>query len=463
MVYTLLIFCRELIGNGEPHHVAMMGLSVASNILFHDRKHMVVTRFALSGRSLVTSLTLSLIAVLAIGCSSDSTPLVPAVPGKLISHDSIKTYDRQEFERIRSVDLEDFFKNSTMTAGDFLGGFPTTYKNVSLYRIAYESVIPEWNNQRVLAYGLVAIPEGATNGTPILSYQHGVIFDKNAVPSNPDESAETRLALLQYASQGYIVVAADYFGNGSLSSVPNTYFLKRSAEQAMFDMHMASFEFLKTKNIQPGRLFLLGWSQGGYNTMLHLRMLEGAAIPVAAAATASGPGSPFHLIARALYAPRAFDPAWESLIITNLIFAYETYFGLTGCSKEFIKPGIYETAKAFYEFRTDANSYLGAGGNLLENVLTMKFAETGKIKSHEFWQLLSQAESYIWLSKAPLRQYYSNRDEGVPKELAIAGVEYQTSIGKTNATSHNAGDSADHRSVYVRTLVDTKPWFDSLK
>lgn len=423
----------------------------------------MVPRIEVCVRPAATSLILALITVFACGCGSESTPLVPVAAGKLINHDSIQTYDSLAFERIRSVDLEDFFTNSTMTASDFRSGFPTTYKNVALYRIAYESVIPEWNNQRVVAYGLVAIPEGATNGTPILSYQHGVIFEKNAVPSSPDESAETRLTLLQYASQGYIVVAADYFGNGSLSSVPNTYFLKRSSEQAMFDMHSASLEFLKTRNIQPGKLFLLGWSQGGYNTMLHFRMLENASIPVAAAATASGPGSPFHLIARALYAPRTFDPPWASLIITNLIFAYETYFGLTGCSKEFIKPGVYEKAKAFYDFRTDAETYLNAGGNLLENVLTKEFAETGKTTSHEFWQLLSQAESYIWLSEAPLRQYYSNRDEGVPMEMGTAGATYQTSIGKTNATSHNAGERADHRSVFVRTLVETKPWFDSLK
>lgn len=433
------------------------------NERFHDRKRIVLTRIALCVRQVFAALILALFAAYAIGCGSDSTPLVPAIPGKLVSHDSIKTYDSQAFEHIRTEGLEEFFKNSTMTAGDFRGGFPTTYNNAALYRIAYESVIPELNNQKVVAYGLVAIPEGATNGTPILSYQHGAIFDKNAVPSSPDESPETRLALLQFASQGYIVVAADYFGNGTLSSVPNSYFLKRSAEQAMFDMHTASLEFLRTKNLQPGKLFLLGWSQGGYNTMLHFRMLESADIPVAAAATASGPGSPFQLVTRALYAPRPFDAVWEPLIITNIIFAYESYFGLTGCSQEFIKPSIYEKARGFYDFKVDANSYLGAGGNMFENVFTSKFIETGKTKSHVLWDLLSQAESYVWLSKAPLQQYYSNRDEGVPKELATAGVTYQTSIGKTNATSHNAGDSADHRSVYVRTLVETKPWFDSMR
>ncbi len=408
-------------------------------------------------------LTLALVGSLAAGCSSDGTPLTPVVPGKLISHDSLKTYDSQAFEQIRTVDLENFFYQSTMTASDFRSGLPTTYKNVALYRIAYESVIPEWNNQKVVAYGLVAIPEGATNGAPILSYQHGAIFEKKAAPSSPDESSETRLALLQFASQGYIVVAADYFGNGLPSTVPNTYLLRRSSEQAMFDMHTASLEFLKTKNIQPGKLFLLGWSQGGYNTMLHLRMLEGASIPVAAAATASGPASPFELITRALYAPRPFDAPWAAPIITNTIFAYEAYYGLTGLGKEFIKSNMYDTARAFYDFKIDATAYLNAGGYLFENVFTQKFFETGRTKSHRFWELLSQAESYLWLSKAPLRQYYSNRDEGVPKELGTAGVTYQTSIGKTNATSHNAGDSADHRSVYIRSLVDTKPWFDSMK
>lgn len=423
----------------------------------------MMNHLMLGARLLVALHTLVVVAAIAIGCSSESTPLTPASPGKLIGHDSITTYDSQDFEQIRTVSLENFFDRSTMTASDFRSGFPTTYKNVVLYRIAYESVIPEWNNQKVVAYGLVAIPVGATNGTPILSYQHGAIFEKQTVPSSPDDSPETRLALLQFASQGYIVVAADYFGNGSQSSVPNTYFLKRSAEQAMFDMHTASREFLATKNIQPGKLFLLGWSQGGYNTMLHFRMLESANIPVAAVATASGPGSPFQLITRALYAPRPFDVAWEPLIITNTIFAYETYVGPTGCSKEFIKPSIYETARGFYDFKVDAAAYLGAGGAVIENVLTPTFIETGKTTSHVFWVLLSQTESYLWLSKAPLRQYYSNRDEGVTQEMATAGVTYQTSLGKSNATSHNAGDSADHRSVYVRTLVETKPWFDSMR
>jgi len=67
-----------------------------------------MTRFMLFVKSAVASLILPLVAAYAIGCSSDSTPLVPVALGKLISHDSIRIYDSQAFERIRDVDLEDF-------------------------------------------------------------------------------------------------------------------------------------------------------------------------------------------------------------------------------------------------------------------------------------------------------------------------------------------------------------------
>lgn len=405
-----------------------------------------------------------LIAGLLFGaCASNAPATTAATSGALVRSDSIATYDSAAFERIRTVDLENFFYQATMTAKDFRSGFPTTYRNVTLYRIAYESVIPEKNDEKVMAYGLVAIPAGATDGTPILSYQHGTTFGREEAPSNPEASLETRLALLQFASQGYIVIAADYFGNGALSTVPNAYFLRRSTEQAMFDMHMASLAFLEQKDLQPGKLFLLGWSQGGYNTMLHFRQLEGAKIPVTATATASGPASPYQLIMRGLYARRPFDAPWEPPALTNVVFAYETYLGLTGVAKELIQPSMVDTTRAFYEFKSDVMSYLSVGGSVIENVFTPMFLETGKTKSHPFWELLSQTESYMWRSEAPLRQYYSDRDEVMTKEIATAAVAYQTTLGKTNATSHNAGARADHRGVYVRTLVETKPWFDSLR
>lgn len=387
----------------------------------------------------------------------------PASPGTLISHDLIRTYDATDFEKIRTTELDGFFFNSTMKAENFRGGLASKYQKVSLYRVAYESVVPEWNNKRVTAYGLVAIPDSATNDVPIVSYQHGTVFEKDNAPSNPDKSSETKLALLQFASQGYIVLAADYFGNGPLSTLPNSYFVKQSTEQSMYDMHQASLAFLKEKQINPGKLFLLGWSQGGYNTLLHFRMLEKNNVPVTAVATASGPGDPMRMVTRGMYAPRSFDAIFEAPALTNAIFAYEKYYKLTNVSKDLIKPEKYDVAKRFYDFSADWSDYRKVGSDSIANIFTQSMFDTGKTVSNPFWEQFSQSASYRWLSKAPLRQYYSNRDEVVTADNGKAAVDYQTSIGKGNATSYDAGANADHRSVYLHALVDVKPWFDSLK
>ncbi len=280
----------------------------------------------------VLSISLMVMAVFSSGCGSESTPLMPATPGLLISSDLIKTFESSDFEKVRTSELDDFFYMATKSASDYRSGLVSTYKKVALYRVAYESVIPELGNQKVIGYGLVAIPEGATNGTPIVSYQHGTVFGKEEAPSNIDHSMETKLALLQFASQGYIVIAADYFGNGPLSAVPNAYFVKASSERAMFDMHTASMTFLKKMSIAPGKLFLLGWSQGGYNTLLHFRMLEKNNIPIAGVATASALTDPSRAVIRGMFARRSFDAVYSTPVATNMIFAFEHYYQLANCS-----------------------------------------------------------------------------------------------------------------------------------
>jgi dienelactone hydrolase len=411
----------------------------------------------------IIGIGLLFLAVFSSGCGSESIPIVPAEPGLLINHELVATYGDAEFEAARTVELDAFFLGAPMNAGDFRGGLASTYKKVALYRVAYETIIPELGNQKVVAYGLVAIPEGASNGAPVLSFQHGTAFSRGDAPTNFNGHMETKLALLQFASQGYIVVAADYVGNGPYSTEPNSYFVKGVSEQAMFDMHTASMSFLKKMNLTPGKLFLLGWSQGGYNTLLHFRKLERSGVEVDGVATASGPADPARGVIRSLFARRSFDAPYSAAATTNMMFAYENYYKIANCTKLFIRPEKYQLAKDFYDFKISFYDYLAGGGMNIDSVYTPEFFETAKALSHPFWELYSQAECYRWLSKAPLRQYYSGRDEVVPADLGKLAVDYQTSIGKTNATSYDVGPNADHRCVYVHTLIDAKAWFDSLK
>ena len=121
----------------------------------------------------------------------------PHQPGRLIGHELIKSFEAADFERVRNAELDDFFHMATMKASDFRSRLASSYRKVALHRVAYESQVPEFGNQKVVAYGLVAIPEGAAHGAPVLSYQHGTVFGKEEAPSNIEKSMETKLALLQ--------------------------------------------------------------------------------------------------------------------------------------------------------------------------------------------------------------------------------------------------------------------------
>ena len=65
--------------------------------------------------------------------------------------------------------------------------------------------------------------------------------------------------------------------------------VKGSHQQASYDMLVASRAVLDHMKVGNSKLFLAGWSQGGFVTMAFLEKLEGAGVTVQAAATASAP------------------------------------------------------------------------------------------------------------------------------------------------------------------------------
>ncbi|HEY4960042.1 MAG TPA: hypothetical protein VII29_04200, partial [Terriglobales bacterium] len=118
----------------------------------------------------------------------------------------IGTYSVKRLNAVLTSELSEFTS--------FKAIYPPARYPVKLYRIIYHSVIPEQNNRPTIASGLIAIPETGLRIMPLVSYQHGTVFTKTAVPSHPDESMETRLMIAEFAGQGYVVIGADYFGKG---------------------------------------------------------------------------------------------------------------------------------------------------------------------------------------------------------------------------------------------------------
>ncbi len=370
-------------------------------------------------------------------------------PGK-IAYERIGTYDLARLNAILTTEFADFTT--------FAVSYPRAKSAVELYRVLYPTVVPEDNNRPVQASGLIAIPVHRPAAAPLLSYQHGTVFSRDEVPSFPDKSMETRLVIAAFASQGYVVIAADYLGKGS-STRPDSYLVKDSSAQACLDMVLAARSILAEKNVATEGLFLHGWSQGSFNTMVLLNRLEIIGEPVTAAAVASSPNDLYLCVNRWIHCPSALDVQWLGGAAALLIHSYERYYHLPGLSAVAIRPAYRQTARDLYENRITWEQAAKVFPATTRELLTDEFVEEGSLVGNRFFQTLQANRNYTWRFKTPSRFYYGEIDEVVTPYMVTLPVEYQRTLGGAPAEAIFAGKKANHRGTFAYAVRDLQKWF----
>ncbi|MBU3679437.1 MAG: hypothetical protein FGM32_07510 [Candidatus Kapabacteria bacterium] len=401
-------------------------------------------------------------ALISASCSSDVTS-TGGDASPLMRVDSIGYYSTARVQAIKDSVLDIFMGSSTMKAPEFRDQFLNAKSGVKLYKVTYSSVIPEKNNAPVTATGLMAIPDNVQPGAPIVSYQHGTVFYREWRATNPNGALEVQMMISQFAAQGYIVICADYFGVPQEDGLPNSYCVPGSTAQACYDMYLASKQALKNMNITTGKLFVNGWSQGGYSTYAFLRKLEGENVPVAGAATASGPSDPMQYVRQLVYNPTPFAAEWVIPVVSNFILAYDNYNLTNGYFEQAVKPEYQTVLRDLYAFKVPYEEFVAKVPHTFDSVYTQKFLDDTRDTTSTFMKALGNAQVYRWRMTTPLRSFISNRDEGIVAPISRRAADYQLSQGNTNVEIIDAGANADHRSVYLKSLINIKPWFDSLR
>jgi pimeloyl-ACP methyl ester carboxylesterase len=381
-------------------------------------------------------------------------PQAVAIPSG-VTVEPIATWDQARLERIMTTEL---VENGFGVAGCFPHQAPTT--GVRLYRMTYPSVIPELHNRPTVATGLVAIPEKPLPGTPIVCYQHGTVFSKDEVPSNPENSTETRLMVAQFAGHGYVVVAADYFGKGG-SAEGDSYLVKASTQQACVDMLFTAKALLGAMGIAPGPLFLSGWSQGGWATLVLLQHLESLGAPVAATATASAPCDVYTTVSRWINNPQPIDTPWLTGVCALQLNAQEHYLqpGLVDVA---IKPQYVQACRDLYANRIGWPEFSTRVPKLVRDMLTPAFVESSRMAESDYWRRLQDAQGYRWRACTPIHVYWGAKDEVVPPFIAQLPEGFQRIVGGAPTQAIPAGDEADHRGTFLFAARHQKAWFDGI-
>lgn len=376
----------------------------------------------------------------------------PIPVGSGVGYEEIGRWDVDKLNAVLATEVPKFFGVAP--------AFSPARNAVRLYRITYASVIPEQGNAPTLASGLLAVPDTAQTDFPLLSYQHGTVYGKRQVPSFPEQSPETQLALAQFAGQGYIVIGADYFGLGT-STAREGYLVKESQQQATYDMLMAAQAVLAHLKLTSSKLVLGGWSQGGFVTMALLEKLERAGVAVAGAATASAPFDGFATLSGFLDFPRPNDADWVSTLFILTAFSFETYYGLPGLARALLQEEVYALARKAYEREPVDAAKLPTD---LRKLINPAFFDPRFFAASAYGRLLREkTTAYRWVIGSPVRNYFGARDEVITEGQGQLAMTYQRAMGSGNTRVEAISTGAtDHRGTYATAVPLWKAWFDAL-
>jgi alpha-beta hydrolase superfamily lysophospholipase len=185
-----------------------------------------------------------------------------------------------------------------------------------------------------------------------------------------EQNAEGLFLAAVFASQGYIVVAPNYAGYDTSTLPYDTFLVANQQSTDMIDALTAARTALPAagapSTTDGGRLFITGYSQGGYVAMATHRAMQAAGMTVTAAAPMSGP------YALAAFVDAVFEGEVDGgapVVATLLFTSYQNSYGNIYANTTDLFEPQYATGIDSLLPTTMSRSQLYAGGELPQYAL----------------------------------------------------------------------------------------------
>jgi poly(3-hydroxybutyrate) depolymerase len=249
----------------------------------------------------------------------------PPSPGQLITKPPTKVGSYSTSDLLSMLGVDSLGKELITLAYN-----PTCA--IDVYQLQYETV--GGKGEATTASGALMVPtSGGTScqgARPIVVYAHGTNPDKafNIAQQSPNQNGEGLILAAVFAAQGYIVVAPNYAGYDTSTLTYHPYLVADQQSHDMMDALAAAKSALPVASASSvtsnGKVFVTGYSQGGFVAMATARAMQAAGTPPTASGPMSGP-----------YALAAFGDAIfmgevtgsAPLNITFLVDGYQQTYG----------------------------------------------------------------------------------------------------------------------------------------
>jgi hypothetical protein len=197
---------------------------------------------------------------------------------------------------------------------------------ITVYQLDYQTIDPAGN--LTPASGALMVPSGAAacvGGRPIVLYAHGTSTDRsyNFADLTSSDNGEGLVVAAVFAAMGYIVAAPNYVGYDTSTLNYHPYLNADQQSKDMIDALAAARGALQLLpgmgTTDGGKLFISGYSQGGFVAMATHRAMQAAGMSVTAAAPMSGP------YALAAFADAVFEGQVSLSAVPNVIMLASSY------------------------------------------------------------------------------------------------------------------------------------------
>ena len=371
--------------------------------------------------------------------------------------------DQQVYERgdiIESTLITEYTTDQVaqlVASKNFDNPFTLDYP-VRAVRLVYQTVDPDGNKAK--ASGAIYYPL-AGDEFPTVSFQHGTETARNFVASVAPGNSEAGVAGMVMASLGYVFISADYHGLGD-SEVFYTYLMAESSTTTVIDMLRAADAWCNANGIKRNdRLFLMGYSFGGYVTMaIHREIDRHYAGEFSVTASAPLAGS-FVLKETfdSIISRKTYD---RPVLIAYVLASYNYHYKWNRIEQFFNDP----YGSMIYDLY-DGTKWLDVINNQLP-VTVSGLLSPGFIDNYlsgnesDLIQAIALNEVLDWIPEAPVRMIHGDADSTVPYFNSVRALEYFEENGKSNADLITL-EGKDHIEAAEDAIVMAIQWFEEMK
>lgn len=327
--------------------------------------------------------------------------------------------------------------------------------DVDIYKVIYSTT---YQDSKINVSGLIILPK-TTAPVGMLSFQHGTIVQQTNAPSLQSQNSLEVISYAALASMGIITVIPDMIGFAESKEIFHPYYVEEPTASAVIDNLKAAKSLTAEKQIDFNtRLFLAGYSQGGYATMAAHKSLEKNALE-GFELIASFPAAGGYDIKSMQEYFFSLDTYPNPYYLAYVGRSYQSYYNKPTLLKDFFNepyaakiPSLFDGIKSPGEINTQLTSEIKAlvKAEMLVNI--------GSDPQYQYLREAFENNSLVdWKPTLPMYLYHGDADTTVPYQNSELTYEKLISngaaIGKLQLITLPGADHSSAVEPYIEDLI----------